>query len=71
MSVKTVYISGKVSDLFHGTLFDEDMQILEEVDGYVPAISAIDGPGDYIGIQIDNATGTIVGWKPIETFKSE
>lgn len=67
MSVKRVRIGGKVSDMCFGALFDDKGKLVEEHDGYVPNIKALGG-GDYLRLEIDNATGQILNWKPIQSF---
>ena len=57
MSIKIIGISGKTSDMF-SLLTDENTLYY----GYVPLGSL--GGGDYIEMEIDNATGQILNWKP-------
>lgn len=52
-----VTVSAKCSDMFAMSMGDLDY------DGYVPQGSL--GGGDYIEMQIDNETGQILDWKPL------
>lgn len=63
--IKTISIQGKVSDRCFTELFDEEDNSLLERDGYVPKWMP-SGGGDYIRFEIDNATGKILNWVPIE-----
>lgn len=63
--VTQVSISGKGSDMFNVTFINEDDTDVEG-DGYAPYIKGV-CRGDYFNITIDNATGKIVGWVPIES----
>lgn len=56
--MKTITISAKCSDMFS---MSSDTGL--EYDGYVP-FSAIGG-SDYVEMEIDNATGQILNWKPL------
>ena len=67
----TLRVSAKVSDLFWGCLEDEAGDRIGERSGYVPAILN-DGDNDYISLDVDVATGKIVGWKrpePVDFYK--
>lgn len=68
--IKTVIIGGKVSDLCHGTLIGPNGETIEEHDGHVPQVGSLDDGEDYLYFEIDNETGVIKNWKPIETFKT-
>ena len=65
--LKTIYISGKCSDLFYMEGRDEDGNTIKkfEHDGYVPSDLGFGG-GDYVEMEIDITTGQIVGWKPLD-----
>jgi hypothetical protein len=63
---KTITISGKCSDMFGATLYDENDDCIGQYDGYVPDIF---GGGDYIELEIDIETGKIVGWENIDKNK--
>lgn len=66
MTVKTIKISGKVSDMFSFTAHDEKGAFVGEYQGYVPE-EIFGYGGDYIELTIDLETGKIVGWnKPDE-----
>ena len=54
-------VFGKVRDQFVINVLGEEGFGYE---GYVPVSSL--GDGDYIDFIIDNETGTIVGWKPLD-----
>ena len=60
-----VYLSAKCSDMCFTTVIDQDGNEVLEKDGYVPHIKGIGG-GDYLSIKVDNATGKIVGWVPVQ-----
>lgn len=62
MTVKTVKITGKVSDMFSLTAHNENGDFLGEYQGYVPK-EIFGYGGDYIELTIDLETGKIVGWK--------
>lgn len=62
MTVKTVKITGKVSDIFSLTAHNENGDFLGEYQGYVPK-EIFGYGGDYIELTIDLGTGKIVGWK--------
>lgn len=62
MTVKTVKITGKVSDMFSLTAHNENGDFLGEYQGYVPK-EIFGYGGDYIELTIDLGTGKIVGWK--------
>lgn len=64
MSVVRINISAKCSDLCVTTLEMSD-GTEKEKDGYVPHIDGIGG-GDYIELTIDNATGKVINWVPIQ-----
>jgi hypothetical protein len=68
---KYVSIYGKVSDMCIITLLDEKRFLIEEHVGYVPPFPAIGGSGDYIEIEVENETGKIVDWKPIEKLTED
>lgn len=54
-------ISAKCSDLCSAVLV-RDGKMLGESDGYVPSIMP-NGGGDYVDLDIDIETGTILNWK--------
>ena len=70
--VRKVFLSAKCKDVCLVTLLTEDELIVEEHFGYPPAPFTDNEPGDeeWVSLEIDNATGCIVGWKPIETLKA-
>ena len=62
-----ISITGKVSDCFNMQVVGTD----QEYDGYVPDCGL--GGGDYIEFVVDNETGQILNWKPInpEVFSKD
>jgi len=66
MRAKTIFVSGKCSDLCYMTIYDADGKVLHEHDGYVPSFFP-SGGGDAIDLEIDLATGTILNWVPPTT----
>jgi len=65
---KYVRYSGKVDDRYGIVLEFVDGSILDVGWGHIGALG-----GDYIRLEIDNATGRIMNWKPItaEDVKTE
>ena len=59
-----ITISAKCNDMFGMLITDDKNKTVLDYDGYVPDIESIGG-GDYIELEIDNATGTIIGWVPL------
>lgn len=62
---QTIHISAKCSDLFSAFLRDGD-KIVGEYDGYVPdwlPNLKTEHYSDYVILEIDIATGQIIGWK--------
>lgn len=67
----TMFISAKASDLSHFQLTDDAGKLVFEHDGYTPYLNGIGG-GDYIEIEVDLATGKLIGFDPAkfqEDFK--
>lgn len=62
MTVKTIKVTAKVSDMFSLTAHDENGSFVGEYQGYVPK-EIFGYGGDYIELTIDLETGKIVGWK--------
>ena len=60
----------KCSDMSYMTIYDDEGNEIFEHDGYVPSIKGL-GSGDYVDIDIDNATGKIIGWVPLSADKIE
>ena len=64
-------IQAKTRDMFTMVAYDNSNIFSEEVlldyDGYVPESSL--GSGDYLDFVIDNDTGRILNWKPIDLEK--
>ena len=60
-----IFISAKCSDLCHYKVVDDQGIYILEGDGYVPENWGVGG-GDYVELTIDNKTGRIVGWVPID-----
>jgi hypothetical protein len=57
-----ISISAKCSDLCHTQLCNNDIVVAEH-DGYVPKLMPGDHGGDYVMLDIDLETGTILNWK--------
>lgn len=55
--MKTVQISGKVSDLCSYRVYDAEGECILKKEGYHPF-----GYSDYIELTIDLDTGQIIGW---------
>ena len=63
--INTISIQGKVSDRCFVMLYDKDDNSLLEHSGYVPDWMP-GGGGDDMQFQIDNETGKILNWEPIQ-----
>lgn len=60
-----IRITAKCADMFHASLL-QDGKGVGECDGYVPAWfpnPTTEHFGDYVEMDIDVATGQIIGWK--------
>ena len=57
-----IHINAKCSDLCFSQLTDAQGHVVAEHDGYVPALMP-DRGGDYVYLEIDLETGTILNWK--------
>lgn len=62
MTVKTIKMTCKVSDMFSFTAQNEEGAFVGEYQGYVPK-EIFGYGGDYIDLTIDISTGKIIGWK--------
>ena len=79
MTAKTMQVTAKCSDLFTATLHDGNGAMVGSYDGYVPAFFSNKGVrhyGDCVEIEVDLATGQIVGWvaptaKDLAIFKQD
>lgn len=60
-----VSIGGKVRDMGYIILSQDDETYAFRECDYMPYISFLCG-GDDIDIRIDNETGKIIGWRPLE-----
>lgn len=60
-----IFISVKCSDSCDYAVVDDQGNYILEGDGYVPRNWGVGG-GDYVKLTIDNETGKIVGWVPID-----
>jgi hypothetical protein len=60
---RIISISAKCSDSFYANLSINKKQIGGEYDGYVPDFFPGDHYGDYVQLEIDVDSGTIVNWK--------
>ena len=61
--LKTIRLNTKHDDRFSIDFIMED-GTTKEHEGYAPSITGLCS-GSYTHLKIDNATGTIIGWKPI------
>lgn len=62
-----VNIGGKVRDMGYLRILDKD-DLIFETEGYMPDVPLLCG-GDYIDLYIDNETGRILGWTPLNIEK--
>jgi hypothetical protein len=60
--MKTITISAKCSDSFFASLNDDHKGLVGEYDGYVPDFFPGNHYGDYVDLEIDIETGTILNW---------
>lgn len=58
-----ISINAKCVDLCQVQLQDKDDNTVAEHDGYVPEFLRVDHDSDYINLDIDLETGTILNWK--------
>jgi len=63
-------LNAKCSDLFWGQIKDDNGNVLWEHDGYVPDFMPGEHWGDYVELDIDIETGTILNWKPNEVKRA-
>jgi hypothetical protein len=71
LEIRKVFVSAKCGKTCLITLIDETDAIIDEHFGHPPVhVDALSDDGDWITLEIDNATGYIIGWKPIETLKA-
>ncbi len=64
MKILKVNFGGKCSDCAYiGVSFEDGTHF--EKDGYVAKVSGVGG-GDYYDFTVDNETGRIIGWVPLE-----
>lgn len=73
VEAKTLSIHIKVRDEFSARLLDQDGAELKDYEGYVPEFMPGEHYGDYLILDIDIETGSILNWNPpsreqIETF---
>jgi len=62
VDVNRIYINAKCNDLCHAQLKDGEGRVLAEHNGYVPALMPEEHYGDYVELEIDLETGTILNW---------
>jgi hypothetical protein len=62
VDVNRIYINAKCSDLCFAQLKDGEGRVVAEHDGYVPALMPEEHYGDYVELEIDLETGTILNW---------
>jgi hypothetical protein len=65
LKVKTISVTAKASDAQYWGFFDHKDERLLSFNGYAPSFKGL-AEGDYIQFQIDNETGKIIGWVPLE-----
>lgn len=67
VNAKTLKIHVKTRDCFSARLYSDKGELLKDHDGYVPGFFP-KGGGDYLVLDIDIDTGTIVNWEkpPVE-----
>lgn len=64
VNAKTMKIHVKCSDRFGYSIEDQDgTEIFCQEDGYVPSFMPGEHYGDYIILDIDIDTGTVINWK--------
>ena len=63
MTIKTLSINAKCSDLCWVAALDENGETVVENDGYVPSFMPDEHYGDYVTLEIDVATGKILNWQ--------
>lgn len=63
INVTSISISAKCSDLCYAQLKNLQGNVLAKHDGYVPDLMPEEHYGDYIILDIDLETGTILNWK--------
>ena len=63
VEINRISICAKCSDLCSAVLQDKDGKRVAEHDGYVPALMPGEHCGDYVELDIDLETGTILNWK--------
>lgn len=63
MTSKVLKISGKCSDAFWAGVY-ENGKLISEYDGYVPDFMPGEHYGDFVELEIDPETGTILNWQP-------
>lgn len=60
-----IHVEGFVRDSFSlGVTYDSGLYEDIQEQGYVPHCTL--GGGDYISFEVDNTTGQIIGWQPID-----
>lgn len=59
----TISISAKCSDLWSHQVIGKNGQVVSEYNGYVPSFMPGEHYGDYVLLEIDPYTGTILNWK--------
>jgi hypothetical protein len=66
VSIKTVSVVAKCSDLCCVALRDDQGSLLIEHNGYVPSFFPEKHYGDYVQLEIEMDTGKILNWKPTQ-----
>ena len=62
VDVNRIYINAKCSDRCYAQLTDGEGKVVAQHDGYVPALMPDEHYGDYVSLEIDLETGTILNW---------
>ena len=62
VNAKTLHIHLKVRDEFTCSISDQDGATLKEYEGYVPSFMPGEHYGDYVILDIDMDTGTVMNW---------
>lgn len=63
INVKTIRVYAKTSDLFECKILDQDGEVIDKYEGYVPDFFPEDHCGDYLILNIDVDTGQITNWQ--------
>ena len=70
VEIRSISINAKCSDLCFSELKAENGAVVAEHNGYVPHFLPGNG-GDYVNLEIDLETGTILNWKKLTPLDIE